>query len=267
MNIHIKTIYKKELLEIKQDKPLIASLLALPLILGVIFPTIFLSLGYDKSFLLSTEKISPMIKHFSSIIPNDINGHTEILYIILMYIFLPLFLIIPISISNVISSSSFVGEKENKTIEGLLNTPITNKELVFGKILSSVIPSILITWISMFIYGILIDVFGFNIFNKIIFPNFEWIFMALILAPMITILSIQLVICISSRVKTSKSAQSVAIVFIFPIVAFVISQASGLLIFGIWMEILLSFIILIINIIIFYSITTKIDREKLILNL
>lgn len=263
----IKTIYKKELLEIRQDKTLIASLLTLPLILGVIFPIIFILLGYNKSFLLNMDKMSFMTKQFSNIIPTGIKDNTKILYIIFMYLFLPLFLIIPISISNVISSSSFVGEKENKTIEGLLNTPISNKELVFGKILASAIPSLLITWISMIVYGSLIDLMGFKLFKMFIFPNIEWIFMFLILAPIITLLSIQLVICISSRVKTSKSSQSVAIIFIFPIVTFIISQASGILIFGFWIEFLLSLLILIVNIIIFNKITSKINREKLILNL
>lgn len=261
----IKTIYKKELIEIKQDKTLIASLLTLPLILGIVFPLIFILLGYNESFLVGMDRMSFMTKQFANIIPSHINGSTQILYIIFMYLFLPLFLIIPISISNVISSSSFVGEKENKTIEGLLNTPISDKELVFGKMLSSAVPSIVITWISMIAYGLLLDVAGFKLFNAFIFPNVNWLFMALILAPLITLLSIQLVICISSRVKTSKSSQSVAIIFIFPIVAFIISQASGLLIFGVWMEVALSIVILIANVIIFNKVTAKINREKIIL--
>ena len=264
--VRVKTIYKKELLEIKQDKTLVASLLTLPVILGIIFPMIFIALGYNKSFLLGTDKVSFMTKQFVDIIPARISGNTRTLYIIFMYLFLPLFLIIPISISNVIASSSFVGEKENKTIEGLLNTPISDKELVFGKILSAAIPSILITWISMIIYGLLLDIMGFKIFNAFIFPNVEWMFMSLILAPLITLLSIQLVICISSRVKTSKSSQSVAIIFIFPIIAFIISQASGILIFGVWLEVLLSILILLANIVIFNKITSKINREKIILN-
>ena len=85
--VRVKTIYKKELLEIKQDKTLVASLLTLPVILGIIFPMIFIALGYNKSFLLGTDKVSFMTKQFVDIIPARISGNTRTLYIIFMYLF------------------------------------------------------------------------------------------------------------------------------------------------------------------------------------
>lgn len=48
-------------------------------------------------------------------------------------------------ISNVIATASFVGEREQKTIEGLLYTPLNRQELLLGKIVASFAPATVIT--------------------------------------------------------------------------------------------------------------------------
>ena len=44
-------------------------------------------------------------------------------------------------ISSVVAASSFVGEKERKTLESLLYTPIDIASLFWGKLLSAFIPA------------------------------------------------------------------------------------------------------------------------------
>jgi len=46
----------------------------------------------------------------------------------------------PISISLVIALETFVGEKERRSLEPLLSTPLTNTELYIGKTLAAMIP-------------------------------------------------------------------------------------------------------------------------------
>jgi ABC-type Na+ efflux pump permease subunit len=47
--------------------------------------------------------------------------------------------------SGVIGASSFVGEKEHKTMESLLYTPISMERLLRAKILGVFVPSYIIT--------------------------------------------------------------------------------------------------------------------------
>ncbi|MFW9943542.1 MAG: ABC transporter permease [Candidatus Sifarchaeia archaeon] len=54
---------------------------------------------------------------------------------------LALFSVIP---ASMISANSFVGEKEQNTLEPLLATPLTDRQLLLGKILASFIPSIIL---------------------------------------------------------------------------------------------------------------------------
>ncbi|MCL2477336.1 ABC transporter permease subunit [Candidatus Bathycorpusculum sp.] len=78
-------------------------------------------------------------------------------YIMALYIFAPMFLIIPIMASSVLASDSFAGERERKTIEALLATPISDSELLLGKILVSFIPAMIVTIASFAAYTIILD--------------------------------------------------------------------------------------------------------------
>src|SRR5258708_17487658 len=70
--------------------------------------------------------------------------------------FLPLMPMIvgffPISISLVIALETFVGEKERRSLEPLLSTPLTNTELYVGKALAAMIPPLLARYLGITIY-------------------------------------------------------------------------------------------------------------------
>lgn len=72
----------------------------------------------------------------------------------------PFFLMIvgffPISISLVIALETFVGEKERRSLEPLLSTPLTNTELYVGKTFAAMIPPLLASFGGMIFYLIII---------------------------------------------------------------------------------------------------------------
>ncbi len=262
---NVMNLVLKDLLETKNDKGAIASLLIVPFIFSVFLPLVVIIGGSNNllvNFIGGVKLFTEQLP--SNFIPYDLNEGQTMTYAILMYFFVPLFLLIPVMISTIISTSSFTGEKERKTIEGLLYTPITNKELMLGKILASAIPSILITWLAIIVYGTIINIYSMNVLNKLIFPNVNWLIISILLAPLITFLSISLVVSISHRVKTSKSAQSISMILILPIIGFLVSQASGTILFGPMVSIVLTVILIIIDIIIYIVISKKFNRDKFI---
>ncbi|BDZ29756.1 ABC transporter permease subunit [Lactiplantibacillus sp. WILCCON 0030] len=264
----VKTLVKKDLLGIKNDKVTLLPLCLLPLVFSLILPTILL-LGGEKSTVINDiGGVSSFMTNLNTtIIPHNIPSEYVEIYAILMYFFIPIFALIPVMLATVIASSSFVGEKENKTIEGLLYTPLTNSELVLGKILAAAIPAMLATWVSILIYGILLDTLGLNVFKTMIFPNVTWILVALFLDPCIVFLAIALVIFVAQRVKTSKAAQSVAMILILPIIVGVISQASGAVLLGIRAVLIVTVLLLLIDLFIFVVVVKRFNREKYILKI
>lgn len=62
----------------------------------------------------------------------------------------------PISISLVIALETFVGEKERKSLEPLLSTPLTNTELYIGKTLAAMIPPLISSLGGMAVYLVIL---------------------------------------------------------------------------------------------------------------
>lgn len=58
----------------------------------------------------------------------------------------------PISFSLIIALETFVGEKERKSMEPLLSTPLTNTQLYMGKMLASLIPPMMASYLGMAVY-------------------------------------------------------------------------------------------------------------------
>ena len=59
-----------------------------------------------------------------------------------------MFLVMPVFVPILISSQSVAGEKERRTLEPLLASPVTAAELVAGKSLASLVPAVGISWVA-----------------------------------------------------------------------------------------------------------------------
>ena len=60
----------------------------------------------------------------------------------------------PTSFSLVIALEAFVGEKERKSLEPLLATPLTNHQLFIGKLLAAVLPPVMASYVGIATYAL-----------------------------------------------------------------------------------------------------------------
>src|SRR4030066_2052028 len=72
--------------------------------------------------------------------------------------FIPFMLMIvgffPISISLVIALESFAGETERHSIEPLLSSPLSDLQLYMGKLLASLVPPVVASYLGVLVYMI-----------------------------------------------------------------------------------------------------------------
>ena len=188
------------------------------------------------------------------------------MYTILMYFFIPVFMLLPTMISNVTAAASFVGERERKTIEGLLYTPLNQQELLLGKIVASFVPATIITWFSLIVYGVILDTLGYHVFGSFIFPNSAWVLLGLIVMPLVSFLSTLLVVTVSQHMKTTRAAQSVSLIILVPIIGIIVSQASSSASLGIGMIAIICSVILIIDVVLFCFVSRRFKSEALLIN-
>src|SRR4029450_3613219 len=99
-------------------------------------------------------------------------GQEELAQAILGQAFSSMFLLLPMLLPSIIASYSIVGEKSNRTLEPLLATPIKTGELLTGKILASLLPTMLLTWVAgaIFIAGAWLSALSARVFAAIVSP-------------------------------------------------------------------------------------------------
>ncbi|MBN1311567.1 MAG: stage II sporulation protein M, partial [Anaerolineae bacterium] len=103
----------------------------------------------------------------------------------------------PSSFSLIIALESFVGEKERRSLEPLLATPLTDLQLYIGKMLSSTIPPL-----SGSLVGIVVYLFGVN-------HSIHWSPPPILLIQILLLTAIQALVMVAGAVVVSSQSTSV----------------------------------------------------------
>jgi ABC-type Na+ efflux pump permease subunit len=264
MNRSEKALINKDFNEITSSKQVIVPMTIVPIILTVIIP---LGLLIGANFIGND---SNMIRQFGPLIkklPPEYAAYNPaqlLIKIVINYMFPSYFLIIPIMCSGVIGASSFVGEKEHKTLETLLYTPISMEQLLRAKILGVFIPSYIITLFSFVIFGILINIGGFIHFSRVIFPDVKWLIIIFWISPAINLLSLILTVMVSAKSKTFQEAQQVSGLLVLPVILILVGQMTGVLMLSTLIMFIAGAVLFILDYILIKRISSKFIPEKLI---
>lgn len=129
----------------------------------------------------------------------------------------------PISFSLVIALETFVGEKERKSLEPLLATPLSNTQLYLGKTLAALIPPLLASFLGMTVY--LISLY-LNINYR---PSFVLMAQIVLLTMAEAMVMVTGAVIISSQTTSVRAANLLASFVILPM-AFLV-QAEALFMF------------------------------------
>ena len=141
-------------------------------------------------------------------------GGDPIEEIILFNMALMYFLLLPAIIPLAIAVYSIVGEKEQTTLEPLLATPISDVELFLGKALASVIPALIVNWISFGVFLVLIRVLvGAGPFQLLTPP---WLASIFGLSPLLALFSVGVTMIVSSRASDARAAYQFSSLAILP---------------------------------------------------
>ena len=134
--------------------------------------------------------------------------------IILFNTSLMYFLLLPAIIPLAIAVYSIVGEKEQATLEPLLATPISDTELFLGKALASVLPALVVNWISFGAFlGIVRLLVGSVPLQTLTAP---WLASIFGLSPLLALFSVGVTMLVSSRASDARAAYQFSSFAILP---------------------------------------------------
>ncbi len=196
----LRALMQKEWREMFKNKMVLLSVIIAPLILLSI--SVFLLVVFNNSYgdLFAEEEIIAQLQGDWAILLNNI---------LMFFMFMPL--VIPLAIAVY----SVVGEKEQKSLEPLLATPLTDLEIFVGKALASVLPGLLITWLSFGIFsGLLIYLIPWSFIDLFFQP--PWLMAMFGLAPIISIFSVLSAMAISSFTRDTRAAYQLSSLIMIP---------------------------------------------------
>ena len=244
MNMDIlRAMVMKDLSEIRRNKLMLYPLLLMPIIFSIIVPLATVMGLQDAS--ISAKERTIML----SIITSG---------------FIPLFILIPAAISNIISSYSFVGEKTEKTLEPLLATPATDSELLMGKMLSAFIPAVVATLIAFVIFTIVVDAVSYPQLGYLLVPNITWLMAILLLSPLIALLSIIVSIIFSARMSDPRAVQQMSVLVMLPFIALFLGGVNQLIVVNDMLMLALIAVIAVIDWFLFSLAKKLFEREAIL---
>jgi ABC-2 type transport system permease protein len=162
---------------------------------------------------------------------------------VLKYLLAPMFLMLPILVASVIAADSFAGEKERKTLEALLYTPTTNRELFVAKLLSGWLAAIAVAWVGFVLYIVMANAAAWSQLHRIFFPNAMWLVLILWVVPAIAGLGVGAMVLVSSRAQGFQDANQLGGLVILPVVALFYLQVAGVMYFNVIVAILMGLVI------------------------
>jgi ABC-2 type transport system permease protein len=200
-------ILSKELREIFQQRPLIYSLCVVPLIIIIIAGIVLYSTH------TSLLKLPPNAQ---------INATTAIktAQVSVGNLFRMYLLIEPLFIPATIAAYSIVGEKNSRTLEPLLATPLETWQLLMAKSLSAMLPAIAATWISAGLFAAELAFFTVpGVLGQVITP--AYLILLVLTAPVLTLTPVALTVMASSRFNEPRSAAQISsVIFIVLLLIF-----------------------------------------------
>jgi uncharacterized membrane protein SpoIIM required for sporulation/ABC-type transport system involved in multi-copper enzyme maturation permease subunit len=103
----------------------------------------------------------------------------------------------PISVSLVIALESFVGEKERRSIEPLLSSPLSDSQLYLGKLLAAIVPTLIASYLGIVVYLV-------GVYNQI-----GWKPAPVLILQIVLLTTVQAVVMVSGAVVVSSQTTSV----------------------------------------------------------
>ncbi len=215
------------------DKRILVPMLIVPAILVVVLPVLLfvgLHLGSEQlehsraGLLLKIAQLNPQAGRAQLVVEMVVN-----------YLYPVQFLLVPVMAASVMAASSFVGEKEHKTFESLLYTPLTVGQLYRAKVLGAFVIAYAIALASFAVFGVVVNVGSYLEFGAIIFPNLRWMLLILWVTPAISVLCICLMVWVSARAQSYQEAQQWSLFVVLPIVMAMVGQTSGAVMLSEWL--------------------------------
>lgn len=179
----------------------------------------------------------------------------------------PLVLLVPVMFAAVVAADGIAGEKERGTLEGLLLTPLSDRDLAVAKLLAAWIPATVLGVGGAVLYATVANLSVGTQVDRLVLPTAEFTLMALWVGPAFAGAAMAAVSLVSARVKTTQEAFQIGGVVVIPVVVMLVSQASGALLLSPWLLVAAGALGLLAMVVLLGAASRALSRDRLVTRL
>ncbi len=202
----VLTIAAKDVSVTMRRRSIVAALVAFPLRVGVGLPLVLVFAGRKTGGLPPADVLERLLTSFQFF-----------------------FVIGAATLPTAIAAYSFVGEKVERSLEPLLATPVTDVDVLLGKALAAVVPSVVSMWIGVTVFMTITDIQAHGTLGYWFFPNTTALLAMLLLVPLVAAASAEVSVLVSARSTDVRSAQQLGALIVIPFAAIYVSSEIGVL--------------------------------------
>ena len=240
----IRAIVVRDLRLVARAKAVMVPLIIVPVMFFVLFPA--LAVVGVRAGGEAIEELRPLLE----VLPPEITRtlgpgplERQILVYLLEYQFATFFLIVPLMVCAVIAADSFAGEKERRTLEALLYSPTSDRDLYLAKLLGPWLAAIAVSVIGWLLFAILVNVLAAGDIGRPVAISVLWLLVLGWLGPAVAALAVSVLVVVSARVRGFQEAYQLGGVIVLPVVALVVAQLVGAVVLDARLAILLGAVV------------------------
>lgn len=228
----VRTVARTDLRQLIQAKDFWVPMMILGAIFFFFVPTILLLAITRVGDINAVQQLSNALEVLPPAAQQRIQGESpagRAAYAMAVFLFAPVAVVVPLTISTAVGAATIVGERERGTGEFLAHSPANVREIYLGKLIASLIPGYVTTLVGFGIYSLVVNVIVGPEVGGWFFPTKQWWILMLWVVPPFLALTLSLVLRLSARVKSTAAAQQASGLVTLPLIMVAYSQSTGAL--------------------------------------
>jgi ABC-2 type transport system permease protein len=232
----VRTVARTDLRQLLGARDFWAPMIGLGALFFLVIPTILLLMITQVSDVRVVEQLSTTLEVLPQRAQDSLQGdtpETQAAYALAVFLFAPVAIVVPLTISTAVGAATIVGERERGTGEFLAHSPAAVSEIYLGKLIASLIPGLLTVMVGFGLYSLIVNLIVGPDVGGWFFPTGSWWVLMLWVLPPFLGLTLALVLRLSAKVKSTAAAQQASGLVSLPMIMIAYTQSSGALYTGV----------------------------------
>ncbi len=225
-------IARTDLRQLRQARDFWVPLAVIAGLFFVVIPAVLLTIITHVSDVRLVQQLSSVVGSLPKQLRASVKGDAapaQASYALAVYLFAPLAIIVPLTVSSAVGANTVIGERERGSGEFLAHSPARERDIYLGKLVASLVPGYLTAAVGFGLYSLVVNLTVGPQVGGWFFPTPNWWILVLWVLPPFIALALAVILAISAKVSSAAAAQQASALVTLPLVLIAYTVASGTL--------------------------------------